>query len=235
MSESPKTTQPGPESQKQRWVKYGANVLLVTIVVVVLAIVATALAQRTTRRLDTTAAGLYSLKPQTVNVISGNKQKIKLVSLYTRNANPSGRKTEEVDYAQIVDDLLDEYARKGKNIEVESIDPIASPSKVDDLVKEVINKYGGEIVAYKEVAASYPEAYKKIRGLAEQLIPKVAALPDDALRESSEDIGAALRTVQTFPDALSRSERDVKARLAMNVPDYRGAIQDRSSSVKNTA
>ena len=39
MSESPKTTQPGPESQKQRWVKYGANVLLVTIVVVVLAIV----------------------------------------------------------------------------------------------------------------------------------------------------------------------------------------------------
>jgi len=235
MSESPKTTQPGPESQKQRWVKYGANVLLVTIVVVVLAIVATALAQRTNRRLDTTAAGLYSLKPQTVNVISGNKQKIKLVSLYTRNANPSGRKTEEVDYAQIVDDLLDEYARKGKNIEVESIDPIASPSKVDDLVKEVINKYGGEIVAYKEVAASYPEAYKKIRGLAEQLIPKVAALPDDALRESSEDIGAALRTVQTFPDALSRSERDVKARLAMNVPDYRGAIQDRSSSVKNTA
>jgi ABC-type uncharacterized transport system involved in gliding motility auxiliary subunit len=235
MSEPTAKPQPGPESQKQRWVKYGANVLLVTSVVVVLAIVATALAQRTNRRLDTTAAGLYSLKPQTVNIIRDNKQKIKLVSLYTRNANPSGRKTEEVDYAQVVDDLLDEYARKGKNIDVESIDPIANPSKVDDLVKEVINKYGGEIVAYKNVAAAYPESYKKIRELSEQLIPKVAALPDDALRESSEDIGAALRTVQTFPDALSRSERDVKARLAQNVPDYRGAIQDRATSVKNTA
>lgn len=73
MSESIKDKKlPGPESQKQRWVKYGANVVLAVVVVLVLAVVTTALAQRAKRRLDTTQAGLYSLKPQTVNIIRDN-------------------------------------------------------------------------------------------------------------------------------------------------------------------
>ena len=72
-----------PETQKERWVKYGANVLIASVVVVVLAGLIIYLAQLTRRRIDTTQSGVYSLKPQTVNIIKNLDSKVKLVSLYT--------------------------------------------------------------------------------------------------------------------------------------------------------
>src|SRR5687767_1834075 len=197
MSEKEKDTKqpavPGPESQKQRWVKYGANVALAVVVVIVLAIVTTALAQRANQRVDTTESGLYSLKPQTVNIIRENKQKIKLVSLYTRNtAAPGGAATDETDYAQVVDDLLDEYRRKGRNIEVESIDPIANPTKVDDLINEVTNKYGGEVAKYREVVDGHKGIYEQVRKLTEAQTKKVNELPLESLAGNESAQGVSL-------------------------------------------
>ena len=74
------------ESQKERWIKYGANVGLVSLIVIALAILVGYLAQKYDKRLDTTIGGLYSLKPQTVNIIKENTQKVKLVSLYSSKA-----------------------------------------------------------------------------------------------------------------------------------------------------
>src|SRR5436190_12185784 len=118
------------ESQKQRWLKYGANVVLASIVVIVLAVIVVYLAQRTNRRLDTTANRAYSLKPQTQGILKDVKGKIRLVSLYASK----DAKQKQSTYAEPVADLLEEYARNGKNIEAEWIDPITSPQKVDNLV-----------------------------------------------------------------------------------------------------
>src|SRR5215208_273840 len=131
MAESPKPSM--PESQKQRWVKYGANVALVSVVAILLAGLVTYLAQKTNRRIDTTASGAYSLKPQTINLIRDLKGKTKIVSLYQR-PTPEQAAAEKMDFAQPVMDLLDEYRRKGKNIDVDAIDPVTNPSKVDDLI-----------------------------------------------------------------------------------------------------
>src|SRR5437870_656207 len=112
------------ETQQQRWIKYGANVALTVVVAVILAALITYLAQRFNRRIDTTATGAYSLKPQTINIIKDLKSPVRIVSLYSKPINPAQTK-EETDYGQAVADLLQEYARHGKNIEVETIDPIA--------------------------------------------------------------------------------------------------------------
>src|SRR5262245_40302581 len=130
-----------PETQQQRWIKYGANVALTIVVVIVLAILFTYLAQRFTRRIDTTATGAYSLKPQTVNIIKDLKSPVRIVSLYSKPTNPNVK--EDTDYGQAVADLLQEYARKGKNIEVQMIDPVADPSKADALYDDVRDRYGG--------------------------------------------------------------------------------------------
>ncbi len=53
------------ESQKERWVKYGANVALTIVIVVILAGFLIYIAQSKHIRSDTTAGGVYSLKPQT--------------------------------------------------------------------------------------------------------------------------------------------------------------------------
>ncbi|HEV2294983.1 MAG TPA: Gldg family protein [Tepidisphaeraceae bacterium] len=226
MNEATAKSTPAPESQKQRWVKYGANVVLASVVVILLAIILTYLAQRTNQRLDTTASGLYSLKPQTVNIIRDNKQKIKLVSLYARNTTaPGAQPTDETDYAQVVDDLLDEYRRKGRNIEVESIDPIANPTKVDDLINEVMNKYGGEVAKYREVVDAHKDVYEQVRTLTAQQLEKVNALSMDSLagNESAQGVSLAMFTVQEFPQLLKQSETQIKRRLEMKPPDYKGA------------
>src|SRR5437588_12202515 len=75
---------PPPESQQERWLKYGGNVVLVTVIVILLAAAVVYAAEKKTKRVDTTSAGLYSLKPQTINVIKDNPQKIQITSLYTR-------------------------------------------------------------------------------------------------------------------------------------------------------
>src|SRR4051812_35828783 len=117
------------ETQRERWVKYGANVALTIFVAVALAVGITFLAQRTRRRLDTTQSGAYSLKPQTLNLIKDLKQPVKLVSLYSRQTSKGASK----EQVQTVQDLLAEYKRKGRNIDVEYIDPDETPAKADAL------------------------------------------------------------------------------------------------------
>src|SRR5688572_27099837 len=74
----------GPETQSERWLKYGGNVLLVSIVVILLAAGVTWIATKHRLRRDTTAAGLYGLKPQTKAVLRDLKQPVKIVALYAK-------------------------------------------------------------------------------------------------------------------------------------------------------
>src|SRR5688500_1690978 len=93
---TPVTIPPGPETQKQRWVKYGANVALASVVVILLGVIFAALAQQSWAKLhvDTTKAGLYSLKPQTKAILRDLKQDVRIVSLYTQTKPRAGRERE---------------------------------------------------------------------------------------------------------------------------------------------
>ena len=73
-------------SQKQRWVKYGSNVLLSCVVVIALAGVATYLAQANPLRLDTTLGGTQSLRPQTIQFIHDLKADVKIVGAVSQAA-----------------------------------------------------------------------------------------------------------------------------------------------------
>ncbi|MCY2955314.1 MAG: Gldg family protein [Planctomycetota bacterium] len=220
-----------PETQKERWVKYGANVAIASVVVVLLAAAATWLAQDFNRRVDTTSAGLYSLKPQTVNIIKNNKSDIKIISLYTRTKPNVSYSSEEMgqlpDFAQPVADLLDEYKRKGSKIDVEVVDPLEQPTKVDQLIREVTEKYGGEVQKYKAVCEEYPKTYEQIAKMAGEEAKKVqAALPEQI--DANEDLGQTLfltiATVQGFPKFLENTKESIEKRLKQKPPDYKGAV-----------
>jgi hypothetical protein len=213
------------ESQKQRWIKYGANVILSSVVVIVLAIVITYLAQRSNRRLDTTANRAYSLKPQTLNILKDLKGDTKIVSLYSKTTAGSEAGAEKTDYAQPVADLLDEYQRHSSKVTVESIDPVASPSKVDDLINEVTNKYGGEVAQYKKVTDAYTGTYDQIKKLAAAEVQKVSALPVDQIsdEDATQTVKLAILTVREFPKLLNQSKEKIDARLKQKPPDYKAA------------
>ena len=99
-----KTAAPRPETQKERWFKYGLNVLLVSLIVVVLAVLLIAFVQlkNVNKRFDTTTAGLYSLKPQTLNIIKNNSQDIRIVSLLLTR----GREDEMLILRHVHSDVL---------------------------------------------------------------------------------------------------------------------------------
>jgi hypothetical protein len=217
------------ESQHQRWLKYGLNVVVVSLVVIVLAGLITYLAQRANRRLDTTATGQYSLKPQTLNIIQNLKTPIKIVSLYQK---PSPEEAQTTNYAQPVRDLLDEYRREGKNITTDAIDPVANPTKVDDLITEVTNKYGGEVKKYNQVLDSYQGVYKQIEEIAAGEVSKVAKLPVDQLADDEEGqtARAALTTINTIPQLLSSSRESIERRRKQKPPDLKGAVDSVSDS-----
>ena len=225
------TNQSIPQTQKERWVKYGANVAIASVVVVLLAAAVTWLAQDYHQRVDTTSAGLYSLKPQTINVIKDNKSNIKIVSLYTRAKPEMSYLSDEgqpaLDFAQPVADLLEEYKSKGTKIDVEIVDPVEQPTKVDQLIKEVTEKYGGEVQKYKAVVDEYPKTYEQITKLAAEEAKKVeAALPEKIDMES--DLGQTLyltiATVQGFPKFLENTKEGIEKRLKQKPPDYKGAV-----------
>src|SRR4051812_49313843 len=219
------------ETQHERWLKYGLNVVVVSIVVIALAGLITYLAQRTNRRIDTTTSGQYSLKPQTLNIIDDLKGQTKIVSLYQKPSREEAAK--QPDYAQPVADLLDEYRRKGKNITVDAIDPVANPTKVDDLINEVTNKYGGEVKKYNAVLDAYPNVYKQIQELSTAEVKKLAALPLDKLGddEEAQTALAGLTTVRSFPRQLDNSKDVIDRRRKQKPPDLKGAMNSVQDSM----
>src|SRR5256885_5334023 len=154
-----------------------------SVVVILIAAAVIWLFQMIAARVDTTKSGMYSLKPQTINIIKSNSQPIKIVSLYTpkKQGTPGveedfdARNEATSDQVQAVSDLLEEYRRKGSKIEVEVIDPAVQQTKVDQLIDEVIKNSGAEVKKYKGVVDEYPKVYEQIEKIATEQSKQVQA------------------------------------------------------------
>jgi hypothetical protein len=249
------------ESQQDRWIKYGGNVALVSIIVVALACLVIWLFDlpRLKSRTDTTMSGLYSLKPQTVQIIKNNKTPVRIISLYTKpKPNPDAPVDAEPpqDFMGPVADLLQEYERKGAKIDVEIIDPVEQVAKVDQLINEVTEKYGGEVAKYKKFIADFmPPAedakanksppttrpiYSELSEMATEEAKRVqetfksgeVKLPDRRLAQSLID---GVTTVADLPRNLGavkeKAERDLKKRP----PDYKGVVDALESGLGDTS
>jgi hypothetical protein len=211
-----------PENQHQRWIKYGANVVLSVLVGIALVILCTYLAQAKDKRIDTTAEGVYSLKPQTLTIIHNLKSPIKIVSLYSKESN-----REDIDaYAQAVQDLLDEYHADSNEIQVDFIDPLNQPSKADALIDEVTTKYGGEVKAYTAFLAEYTKLYDLLKKKISDEDTTIHAVPFDKVQ--SPDLGRSLMsvidTIDQLPDLLEQTKDSVDRKLKQKPPDYKGAV-----------
>jgi thiol-disulfide isomerase/thioredoxin len=233
------------ETQRERWLKYGANVALTIVIVVLLAGFVVYLAQRKHVRKDTTAGGIYSLKPQTVQLVENLPQKMKIVGLFTKARHEEQeKKVDEEDnpairYQQVAD-LLQEYQQKSNGkVTVQMIDPIAEPGKLDDLFNEVAKKYGNDVNKYNEVVKdTYPKAVEEIDKITKQEIEALEKLPEIRDRDIGMTIRDVVNTVSGFPPLLQLINGEVKKQLELKVPDYKGAvdaIKDHLSGLKDNA
>ena len=233
---SDQTSIPGSESQSQRWLKYGSNTAVVCVVVVLLGVLVVYLAQRKDREYDTTAAGMYSLKPQTLRLIEANQQPITITSFYSK-AKPgeatygTGNDAATADaagtadrQADIVADLLDEYASRGHDITVETIDPKLNPSKADALIEQVTDQYGGEVKKYRAFTDTLNGKYDAIAKAADVQLEQIKKLPLDTIQtqELIDTVNLAVVSVQDIPKQLKRTEDTYQKYLRQKPPDYKG-------------
>lgn len=214
---------PVSEAQKDRWVKYGLNVALSIVIVIVLASAAVYLAQKHDIRLDTTLGRSMSLQQQTVNIVSKVDQPVEIVGLYPRRR----AEADAQDYRQAVSDLLDEYHGRNGKITTEMIDPADEPTRVDQLIDKVSRKYGGQIKLYKDFLTEFPKSLEQIKQFAEHEEALQGKLPLDKITDENlqQTMVLAMATVQGFPEILQRTQDRIDQEMKQKIPDYKGAVQ----------
>ncbi|MGD0462665.1 MAG: hypothetical protein ABSB74_09260 [Tepidisphaeraceae bacterium] len=217
-------TLPPPESQHERWIKYGANVLISSIVVAALAVMLTWMAQGHALRVDTTVGQTQSLRPQSVNFIRDLARSVRLVALYPKLKNDS----HEQDFYQPVADLLNEYATKGKNITAELLDPDTQKDEFNKLVADVTNKYGGEVKGYKEILGALPDENKQVDQFVVDEAQKFRTLPLDQVQDQQvqQDLYAAYLTLVMAHHQLQDLKTAVDSELDQQVPSYKDGVDD---------
>lgn len=220
-----------PESQKQRWIHYGANVLLSCIIVVALAFMLTWMAESRAARIDTTVGGSQSLRPQSVDYIEHNNLPIRIIALYPKlKGDSQGQDTD-----QPVADLLTEYQTKGKNITTEVIDPDVEKDKFDKLVAEVTNKFGGEVKGYKAVLDKVPDVNKSLDDFVTAEAAKFRALPVDQIQDQQlqQEISAAYLTLVLAHHQLSDLKTSLASDINQQIPSYKDGVDDTRSAYTN--
>ena len=230
---------PRPEAQHERWIKYGSNVALAIVLAIVLAGVITYIAEARPVRVDTTAAGFNSLKPQTKNLIQNLNQNIKLVSLYEKpekNNNEEAGAEPTVDEAGMVADLLDNYRRNSKKISVEIIDP-TDKNKVDTLINDLYQRYGKDVANYKAFLSEYDAKYKQLTQLTTAESAQMANLANENLpdNEVGQSIQAIFNTIRKIPDNLRDNRSDIDAGLRETHPDYKAITSSIQSALERVS
>src|SRR5689334_8703575 len=203
------------ETQQERWVKYGANVALSVLIVLILVVLLVYLGGRANWRKDTTAAGAYSLKPQTVRLIENLQQKVRIVGLFSKAQENTGKKTEDdtnrVHFQQVAD-LIQEYQEKsGGKITAEMIDTTSEPSKVDRLFNDVAKKYGNDYKKYEEVLNAYKGTFDKLSKLADEDVAALEkAKPKITDQKMLMTLFEIISTVNVIPSDLAKRQEEVK-------------------------
>jgi ABC-type uncharacterized transport system involved in gliding motility auxiliary subunit len=117
----------------ERSTRYGANVIVGSLVFLAVLVLVNYLSARHSQRWDLTEQGVYSLSPQSTNVVKNLQEDLQIQAFVEGGVNPQVR------------DLLDSYSYASPKVKFEMIDPDRQP--------ELAERY--KITAYNTVRIEY--------------------------------------------------------------------------------
>lgn len=133
-------TQPSGDTQRQRRFKYGLNVAVAIAAAVGLAVLANWIGYRHFIRIDRTATRRYSLSPQSRKVLKDLEGDRRIVTLF-------GGGNLYVNEAR---DLVDEYARHGRNVKVQHIVPARQPGQMEIFLGTLRDRYEDQLLPLEQ-------------------------------------------------------------------------------------
>lgn len=119
------------QSVEKRFRKNSVYTAVMCVLVAVIVVLANAIAGKVPTqytRFDTSASRLYSLSEQTKNMVSGLNEQVELYLIA-----PQGKEDEKLTR------LLEKYESAGNNIKVEYVDPILSPTFVQNYTSDKVS------------------------------------------------------------------------------------------------
>lgn len=123
----------------ERSTRYGANVVISSLVFLAVLVLLNYISARHTHRFDLSEQGIYSLSPQSTNVVKGLKKDLQIEAFVEGGVNPQLR------------DLLENYSYVSPKVKFEMIDPDRQPQLAE---KYKINAYNTVRLAYGNEATT---------------------------------------------------------------------------------
>ncbi len=219
---------PHTPTQTARRTLYGLNITVAAVVVVAIVVLVNWLVGYTYDRMnagvkqwvryDLTATRAYSLSPQTLKVLGSLEEPRRIVTSFRSTTPPLQR----------IRDLIDEYGRYGKTIEVEHLNPLHDVLRRDQFFNEVHAIYAEQLAPTQAAAARGLEALDSLEsafaGVEAALTPLLEA-------DTAADGGNSRRILQTLVarsqemrQAIEAERRVIDAELQTSLPGHSEVI-----------
>jgi ABC-type uncharacterized transport system involved in gliding motility auxiliary subunit len=163
----------------KRKIRYGANSVIITLVVLALIVVVYLVTFGHNKRFDLTTSKRFSLSSQTLTLLGRLEGPVKVYAFYSKQQNSAG-----------ISELLNEYKYHKKDFSFEVIDPDVNPGKVKDFGVEeygqVVVEWGGKT---EKVKANNEEGITNTLVKLSQTEPKMVYFATGHGERSIEDYG----------------------------------------------
>lgn len=213
------------ETQGTRRFKYGANVVVATVVALLLVVLINAIGYKRLYRVrfDMTSTRAWSLSPQTRAVLGGLNHDYRVVMLLSRSAEYPPEVQDMINRAR---DLVGEYSHLSSRLTVEEIDP-KNEGRLTQFYGLLLNRYESQLAPQKRSVDAGRQALDHVRReMNEQLVLVQAILDDPQLQD--EQLKAFIGQVAQAFARIESQQETVRERLkkAMEspLPDYAGAL-----------
>ncbi len=206
-------------TQGSRRVKFGLNVAVVVVAATLIVIVLNWIGYRQYWRMDLTKGGKYSLSEQTLKVLKQLDGDYRIVSILP----PAEMVEPPLDsIIQQATDVINEYARRAKNITVEELTP-RDITRIDGFYESLNERYESQLAPVRQSVEAGLKALARVRDEAPQLgepLTKLIegnALPDGELKQF---VAAVAQAFARFGSQIESIERSIERALDGPLPDY---------------
>jgi ABC-type uncharacterized transport system involved in gliding motility auxiliary subunit len=200
---------------RTRGVRYGSQALATSVLLLAILVLVNFVAARHNLRVDLTESGLFTLAPQTQQVLRSLKRDVRLLAFF-----PTGRRAQAAG-------LLQRYAAESRHVQYELIDPDQEPERA--------RRYG--VTAYGTVVVEIPSAADRPAAAAPPLRVEAEPAGKSGLALSEEKLTNALLkaergSTKTIYFLEGHGEGDIASGEMNGYARLRSALEDQAYSVK---
>ena len=204
---------------RRRRVLFAINTALAALVALAVVVAINFVAYRQFMRFDFTELGVYSLSPQTRQVLDDLDAEHEIVTLFSTDFMTAGR--------QRVRDLIDEYDRRSPQITVTHIDPNVDIARFDAFAARVRDRYADEVEPVREAVEQARGAYTEFTRAIEPVLARLRQVLDrDDLPagQSLERIRGVFSVLRQAADSEEAFTEQVASALDQPLPNYRNLL-----------